>query len=124
MLVTWQIPNLDLDDYKGRPLDGVWATAPYLHNGAVANLYELLLPANERMKGFCVGNREFDPAHVGFVTSRDQAACRYSWLDTTLPGNSSAGHEYGVVACGPDDAGCRKKHDDEILTLVEYMKTL
>ena len=47
--------------YKARPLNGIWATAPFLHNGSVANLYELLLPADQRMKSFYLGSIEFDP---------------------------------------------------------------
>ncbi len=51
--------------YKARELSGIWATAPYLHNGSVPSLYELLLPADQRSKRFYVGNAEFDPKHVG-----------------------------------------------------------
>jgi mono/diheme cytochrome c family protein len=47
--------------YKSRPLDGVWATAPFLHNGSVPTLYDLLLPADRRPKTFRVGTRQFDP---------------------------------------------------------------
>lgn len=109
------------DDYKGRPLDGIWATAPYLHNGSVLNLYELLLPAKDRKKAFCVGSREFDPDRVGFVSVDTENDCRTSggtWLDTTILGNSNAGHEYG--ACSDKDPECKK----QIQQLVEYMKTL
>jgi len=42
--------------YKARPLNGIWATAPFLHNGSVPNLYSLLLPAAERPKKFCLGH--------------------------------------------------------------------
>lgn len=80
--------------YVARPLAGVWATAPYLHNGSVPSLYDLLLPATERPKVFRVGQREFDPERVGYATSNDE---RYSFLvDTLLPGNSNSGHEYGA----------------------------
>ena len=48
--------------YKARPLAGMWATAPFLHNGSVPNLYYMLVPAAERPKKFFVGHREFDPA--------------------------------------------------------------
>ena len=54
--------------YKAAPRDGVWATPPFLHNGSVPNLYEMLIPANERTKKFYVG-REFDPVKVGVDTS-------------------------------------------------------
>ncbi len=47
--------------YKARPLDGIWATAPYLHNGSVPTLADLLKAPDERPKTFRVGSREFDP---------------------------------------------------------------
>jgi hypothetical protein len=95
--------------YKGRPLNGIWATAPYLHNGSVPTLDELLKPATKRVKKFGVGNREFDPIRVGYRT--DAAAFEY---DTSLPGNSNAGHEYGDVIFT----------DDHRKQLIEYMKSL
>ncbi|HEX8155125.1 MAG TPA: di-heme-cytochrome C peroxidase, partial [Thermoanaerobaculia bacterium] len=55
--------------YKARPLDGIWATAPYLHNGSVPTLRDLLLPPAQRPKTFYVGSREFDPVNVGFETT-------------------------------------------------------
>jgi cytochrome c5 len=100
--------------YKARPLDGIWATAPYLHNGSVPNLWQLLLPADQRDKQFWVGSREFDPNLVGFRTSQSEDA---SLLDTTLPGNSNAGHD------GPA-YGTDKMTDDERRQLLEYLKTL
>src|SRR5579863_3962045 len=49
--------------YRARPLNGVWATAPYLHNGSVPSLYWMLRPAAERPTQFCMGLRDFDPQH-------------------------------------------------------------
>ena len=54
--------------YKAAPRDGVWATPPFLHNGSVPNLYEMLIPARERTKKFYIG-REFDPVKVGLDTT-------------------------------------------------------
>ncbi len=54
-------PPSNLAAYKARPLNGIWATAPFLHNGSVPNLYQLLLPDNQRVKTFFVGSHEFDP---------------------------------------------------------------
>lgn len=99
--------------YKARPLDGIWATAPYLHNGSVPNLYQLLLPAAERDKTFHVGSREFDMVNVGFDTKTPGAAT--SLFDTSLPGNSNAGH---------DSYGTDKLNHDQRMQLVEYLKTL
>jgi hypothetical protein len=56
--------------YKFRPLTGIWATAPYLHNGSVPTLYDLLLPPSDRPTSFYVGTREFDPVKVGFKTEQ------------------------------------------------------
>jgi len=54
--------------YKAAPREGVWATPPFMHNGSVPNLYEMLVPAKERTKKFYIG-REFDPIKVGLDTS-------------------------------------------------------
>lgn len=97
--------------YKGRPLNGIWATAPYLHNGSVPNLYQLLLPSDQRVKEFTVGSREFDPVNVGFETEPYAGGFLF---DTSLHGNSNAGHDYGTG----------KLSETERWELVEYMKTL
>ena len=52
--------------YRARPLDGVWATAPSLHNGSVPTLQDMLTPQDERPKKFCVGSRHFDPINIAF----------------------------------------------------------
>ena len=96
--------------YKARPLDGVWATAPYLHNGSVPSLYELLLPPSERVKVFYVGNREFDPVSVGFVSRDLRNAFRF---DTHHPGNWNTGHTYGTDLS-----------EEQRLDLLEFLKTL
>jgi hypothetical protein len=100
--------------YKARPLDGIWATAPYLHNGSVPNLYQLLLPAAQRPKQFYVGSREFDSVNVGFKFDSSPDA---SMFDTNLPSNSNAGHD------GPT-YGIDKLTDQQRWELVEYLKTL
>ncbi len=75
--------------YKGRPLNGIWATAPYLHNGSVPNLDELLKPPAERIKQFRLGTQQYDTEKVGYKNAGGYL------FDTTLPGNSNAGHDYG-----------------------------
>jgi len=95
--------------YKARPLNGIWATAPYLHNGSIPNLDELLKPAADRSPKFHVGSREFDPTRVGFQTDKGFL------FDTSLPGNSNQGHEYGT-----DDM----KDDQKRAALLEYLKSL
>ncbi|APV48553.1 hypothetical protein BWI17_01940 [Betaproteobacteria bacterium GR16-43] len=95
--------------YKARPLNGIWATAPYLHNGSVPNLTELLKAPAERVKKFFVGNREIDTVNVGLVSTSGPFE-----FDTSKPGNLNAGHEYGTTTLTPD-----QKKD-----LIEYLKTL
>lgn len=105
--------------YRTRPLDGIWATPPYLHNGSVPNLYALLSPAAERPGAFWLGSREYDPVNVGYSTSPIEGGFR---LDTTIPGNSNRGHEFddrqGQGAIG------RKLAPGERLAIIEYLKSL
>lgn len=101
--------DLNPDYYKARPLDGIWASAPYLHNGSVPSLEALLRPAAERPSRFEVGRGEFDPVAVGLAPP-EQGGWTY---DTRLPGNGNGGHEYGTAL---DDA---RRRD-----LIEYLKSL
>ena len=112
-------PFASLMAYKTRPLNGIWATAPYLHNGSVPTLYELLLPKKRvgdpgngeyRPDVFYIGSREFDPDKVGFINEKDKG----SRFDTSLPGNSNAGHENYS----------QNLTKEQRWDLVEYMKTL
>jgi hypothetical protein len=98
------------DYYKARPLSGIWSSAPYLHNGSVPTLAELLKPAADRIAHFHVGSREFDPENVGLAAAADEHS---SAFDTTLPGNSNAGHAYGTTLS-----------DTEKRDLLEYLKSL
>ena len=70
-----------------------------LHNGSVPNLYELLLPPEKRMKTFYLGDREFDPKHVGYRTGAFEGGYKF---DTALPGYSSRGHTYGPTLINAD----------------------
>ena len=105
-------PDSPLMRYKARPLDGIWATAPYLHNGSVASLYELLLPAEARKRAFHTGGIDFDPVDVGFDTSPGPGRMLF---DTSLPGNGNAGH---------DTYGNATFTEEQRRALVEYLKTL
>jgi len=83
---------IPLPQYKPRPLAGIWAAGPFLHNGSVPTIYQLLLPVDQRDKKFFVGTREFDPVNLGLST---QPTGRGGfWLDTSITGNSNAGHEF------------------------------
>jgi hypothetical protein len=105
--------------YKAGPRDGVWATPPFLHNGSVPNLYELLLPARERSKTFYLGT-EFDAVKVGVDTS---GASGKVLFDTSLVGNSNAGHSFEP---GPWQNGVigRLLTDEERWALIEYLKSI
>jgi hypothetical protein len=105
-------PAAPTASYEARRLYGIWATAPYLHNGSVPTLADLLLPAAQRPKTFRVGTRVFDPAKVGFSTD-PEAPGNTSTFDTTLPGNSNAGHDYGTHLSVKDRRN-----------LLEYLKQL
>lgn len=104
-----QDATADLMAYKARPLNGIWATAPYLHNGSVPTLYDLLLPPASRPKKFPLGRREYDPKKVGYVSEGDVPFV----VDTSVTGNRNGGHEYGVTLS-----------DADRWALVEYLKTL
>ncbi len=100
--------------YKARPLNGIWATAPYLHNGSVPNLYELLLPQEQRSKTFFLGSREIDVEKVGFVSTDQTSGAQAFKFDTALKGNSNKGHNYGT----------NDLTEQERLELLEYLKML
>jgi len=104
--------------YKGRPLNGVWATAPFLHNGSVPTLYDLLLPAAERPTTFNLGSREFDPHNVGYVTkSSSENSFEFHVLDDQgklIDGNWNTGHDYNNS----------QFNDSQRYALIEYLKTL
>lgn len=79
--------------YKARPLNGVWATAPFLHNGSVANMYETLLAGTQRMKKFYLGTRRYDLKKLGYAT--EKAADNTFLFDFQgAEGNYNGGHEY------------------------------
>lgn len=95
-----QIRWLTTGGYVARPLAGAWATAPYLHNGSVPTLADLLEPAHRRPIIFPVGHREYDPERAGFVSRfeeipADQLNSAFVF-DTRIAGNRNTGHEFGT----------------------------
>ena len=123
-------PNGPVPGYKARPLNGVWATAPYLHNGAVPTLYDLLSPYAERPKSFWLGNRQFDPVKVGYVTTPLNGGFQLIAVDArgrTVRGNGNGGHLFETPAPGQvPRAGTigPTLARGERAALVEYLKTL
>ena len=120
--------------YRARPLNGVWATAPYLHNGSVPSLWWLLAPQSERPTQFCMGTRDFDPEHVGFpVDPKTPPSCKNgetlfstTWPDgSPIHGNSVLGHSLeGTPGPGKPGVIGRMLSEDERYDLIEYLKTL
>jgi mono/diheme cytochrome c family protein len=106
--------------YKARPLTGIWAVSPYLHNGSVPNLYILLSPQNERPDKFWTGSKEFDPVKVGRDFSEFKGAYLY---DVTKPGNSNRGHEFKDGPRGNGVIGPALSPDDRF-AIIEYLKSL
>lgn len=95
--------------YMARHLAGVWTTAPYLHNGSVPTLFDLLSPPDQRPKTFPLGHREFDPKKVGYVTDVPKPL----WVfKTREAGNSNVGHPFGTDLSEADK-----------WALIEYLKT-
>jgi hypothetical protein len=100
--------------YANHPLDGIWLRAPYLHNGSVPTLRDLLTAAKDRPKVFYRGYDVYDSSKVGFRTDVAQEKERkFFRYDTALPGNGNGGHEYGTNLT-----------EAEKQSLVEYMKKL
>jgi hypothetical protein len=99
--------------YKARPLDGIWATAPYLHNGSVPTLYDLLRDPKDRPASFNVGTHDYDTAKAGYVTAPTAAGNDFT-LVASGNGNSNEGHDYNVG----------KLTEAERLALLEYLKSL
>ena len=105
-------PSANVAAYRARPLPGIWATSPYLHNGSVRNLVELLKPEGEREESFYVGSRRFDPVRVGYRSGWKYRPMRQKF-DTSLDGNSAEGHDYGTCFS-----------EEEKWDLIEFLKTL
>ena len=101
--------------YKARPLHGIWATAPFLHNGSVPNLYELLSSYDERSKTFDVGSYMFDPVKVGMDTS----VRNVTKFDVSLEGNSNKGHIFDDT---PGAIGA-KLTKEEKFAIIEFLKS-
>jgi hypothetical protein len=131
--------------YPARPLAGYWATAPYLHNGSVPNLYQLLSPVKERDREFYIGNPEFDPTKVGYSTAQFKNGFLFTTKRTffeavknyfvtlfqgnptfaiEVAGNSNGGHEFRNAPKGtPGVIGPALSPQDR-MDIIEYMKVM
>jgi cytochrome c5 len=143
---TWFAENWQMDEdpvgYQAPPLNGVWASAPYLHNGSVPTVYGVLNPAARprffrRLAGTAA--ETYDPVQLGWRVvelpkgrpaddhthdaleddlarrrrQADSALERREVFDTTMPGKSNQGHPFGLPLS-----------EDERTAVIEYLKTL
>lgn len=100
--------------YPAKPLAGIWATAPYLNNGSVANMWDLLSRPENRPMTFSVGSREYDTKTLGYRSTPDSPAAGPLFVvDATKPGNANGGHVYGM-----------QLGDEDKWALIEYLKIL
>lgn len=113
MSLVFVPPQLKSPMYKARPLNGVWASAPYLHNGSVPTLRQMLTPPSQRVRTFYVGSRDYDPVDVGFKSVESQDGARHYLYDTSLDGNHNVGHPFGTSLSDADKD-----------RLIEFLKTL
>ena len=125
--------------YKADMLHGIWAQAPYLHNGSVPTLGQLVCPET-RPRRFLRGNLYYDEALVGFewlVRPTARYGPNDSMLikeyDTTVPGKANTGHTFGADLCPdtvrtgsrPRPQGNRIPHSpSRVGALLAYLKTL
>ena len=102
-----------LNGYIAAFLDGIWLRAPYLHNGSIPTLRDLLKAPQERPPLFYRGYDVYDQVNVGFVSSGPDAERAGTSYDVRHRGNGNQGHAFGIdLAAGEKEA------------LIEYLKTL
>jgi hypothetical protein len=104
--------------YRSKTLVGIWATAPFLHNGSVPTLFDLLKPAAERPATFFMGQRDYDPVKLGIEMDRTKfnlaPGLELFTFDTRIAGNWNTGHEWSFYP----------QLTDEIrYEIIEYLKT-
>jgi hypothetical protein len=124
---TFRAPLLDADKwddtkgrkiYRAKTLVGIWATAPFLHNGSVPTIFDLLRPAADRPVTFPTGQREYDPIKLGIETDRTKYVLPPGLpgflMDTRLRGNWNTGHEWSFYPTLTDDMR---------YAIIEFLKT-
>jgi hypothetical protein len=110
----WDFKELrKTNGYVSVSLDGLWLRAPYLHNGSVPSLQDLLEKPENRPKSFYRGFDVYDQKKVGFVSEGAEAERVGFKYDTSVSGNSNQGHLYGTDLSGEDKTA-----------LIEYLKSL
>jgi Cytochrome c len=100
--------------YVAKPMEGIWMRGPYLHNGSVPSVGDLLKPPAQRPATFYRGNNLLNNRDLGFVSDLAQEkGLHFTLFDTRQPGNSNAGHLYGT-----------ELSDQDKRAIIEYLKTL
>ena len=132
---TLDLPQ-QIRGYKPRPLAGVWATPPFLHNGSVPSIYQMLMPPEQRDKRFFTGPREYDPKYLGYKNESDPEHEQNGfWFDTSLQGNHNTGHGFSASteewqaylsdsknhALPPGVIGPEFTHEQR-MAIIEYLK--
>ena len=87
------------DGYNAQTLEATWLRGPFLHNGSVPTVADLLNPVEQRPRSFLIRSTTVDPDRLGFKTAPCDPAVKPAdgfCFDTTQPGNSNAGHTYGT----------------------------
>lgn len=111
---SFNLDNLHkTNGYLSVSLEGLWLRAPYLHNGSVPSLPDLLEKPENRPQVFYRGYDVYNPDQVGFVSEGKEAEKFGFKYDTSVAGNSNQGHTYGT------DLSAQDKQK-----LIEYLKTL
>lgn len=131
--------------YPARPLVGYWATPPYLHNGSVPSMYELLSPVSERSATFWTGDLEFDPVHLAYRSEKFEGGFKFetrrsffgallAWargipgghfgFSRDIPGNSNLGHEFRNAPKGTKGVIGPYLTPKERLAIIEYLKVM
>ena len=105
--------KLKLNGYVAQTLDGLWMRGPYLHNGSVPSVGELMKPPAQRAVTFYRGNNLLNRQDLGFVSDLAQEkGLHFALFDTRQTGNSNAGHQYGT-----------ELSDQNKKAILEYLKT-
>ena len=112
--------------YRPRPHNGIWATPPYLHNGSVPTLRQLLSPVDERDKSFAIGSTLYDTKDVGLA---DRQNNRYPKFETAQAGNRNIGHEFRnltlieiEIAYGLTSNATKLDHDGRWAAILQLSK--
>jgi hypothetical protein len=113
------------DGYNALPLGGVWAQAPYLHNGSVPTLFHLLVPS-ERPKVFMKSRLDYDKTLGGFAWDINQVPGHeegYRFDTAAFSALSNKGHDKNGVESGKTYKLDWSDDKADAMAIVEYLKT-